>query len=580
MIPFADDFVVLHVTDPAKLDENDANMKLSLSEPCFSYYRKSQKRKEKHGEIEKKNVVIFTSRPNAVQKPHRKRKKPKRVKKEKSIPKLSKIREKTFLTNDLPKTKRQKLSYSVKEPILDLNQYFFQGYSVEDSKKNMKRFLKNMKNTYEKVQKWYLAGNFHATYTEDCRKSLEDDLKELKNLSLGKKKKKKFFAKEFKKNMEKSIRNSFVNSKSSPRNVSQSPSSNKKFEYFEINFNEGTKTDEEKTFANEETISSTKYLLKEKEMNYEKQEVDTCSEITKKFECFEIYNDDMITSERMKNGKKEKLMCNSVESKSQKAKGIISLNKCDDRLEDNLDNKVLKKTSLKSKSVVSKQLNPVLPVNYCEHNTGITSKHNLALMSNKEIIENQTDGYKGMSLSTSDSLNTFNNQNCSLENIEEVDEEVEKQSSEEQLIPPVREDIEIEDFIISKPDTTNLLSKDGNGLDLLFPKTKRISETLTSADSITAVQLNFTTNSVVDLKCSRNVCQESTRMLQKRLRKGSKLPPIKLANEEKKENSMISLIELWKNKRDTSENEKLIKMKSNLPNGKLAPLSNKNSFQM
>lgn len=167
----------------------------------------------------------------------------------------------------------------------------------------------------------------------------------------------------------------------------------------------------------------------------------------------------------------------------------------------------------------------------------------------------------------------------SLENIEEAEGE--------DSIKPFREEIEIEDFIVSKPDRDEILSGDGKGLEVLFPKPKKISGLVGKSESSTAVRLGFVLDSVYDLKSKKENVKEprSDRIFKKRPRNGMILPEIVETRKEKgdKKNSIMSLVQIWKNKKEIAGNDCGDVIKTGIPapkNLKLAPLDTRNPYQM
>lgn len=573
-------------------------MKLSMSEPCFPYSGEIHKPKQKSFEYKKIDLVIFTAPASTIQKPHRKRKNQRKIKKHKSIPKFLKIREKTFLTNDLPKAKRRK--------IVDLEtennpnsensiENIFDEHSREELKQKKKKFIEILKNRSGKVCKWYLANDFHMKFMEEFAKSLEEDLKNFRNISRGKKKQKKSYVKEYKREKLKEMKDRMVVNKSLEERSVQSSSevnSKKKFEYFEIKLDDDFKGDEE-TETSSKVIQS--FTSPKSDPNRSKGTVEFQSKDNKlkKFECFEVANEYIRKAECEKiTQEKSKIeMFNeahifhktifapntTADDVSKKKNQVVSANQFRTSTPKNTLNEV-------------ERFNSASPIFKCgvQHSGTEIDKNDLHFYSNEvEIKKNRPhkiDSIVNLEPTTVDSFNVCSNQNSSLENIEEVDEDEEKSTEERK--GSRGSDIEIEDFILSKPNTQKLLLKKENCLDQLFPKTRKISETITSGDSATAVQLGYTANSVYDLKSNeeKNISERiNSRILKKRLKKGSHLPQIqmiKVKNEEKKENSMLSLIELWKSKRGNLEGEKAYKLKTTLVNGKLASLSNKNSFQM
>ncbi|KAK6629602.1 hypothetical protein RUM43_003419 [Polyplax serrata] len=645
-----DDFIVLHVTDPAKLDENDAAMKLSISEPCFPYSGDLAKSKDRRTA----DVVIFTARQNGIKKYEKRRKLLKKKKQNREIPKMSTIREKTFLANDLPKEKRPRLEETKVKNSHDLTEFienFFVMFPrhgnkyTETWKAKKKMFVENLKKNEvfgnAKVYKWHVSKDYHFRYLEDFRKSLEEDLMELKNLADGKKKRRKSYVKEFKRQKLKEKKCQKTKGNLSDENEVKSKtdsSPNKKYDYIEISLDDVIEVDDtpktskkkykSKIMESKTQESTSQNVDKEPEKSNEQlsvreiveepigkhldQEGDGMEQQNldvsglddfKKFKTFEISNEttkfvkgksirmEIPVSKPHRKAKQEALNDASLETLDRFKSNVVDNFQATNRTSTPIKNLSDPEEHLESVSPILETFESADNVAHKEEPLGKIKDVDL-----KKIRPLAAEDFGNLSRRESREAMTaetqsFNNQNSSLENIEEVDEEEEKNVSDTMSQKDVRSDIEIEDFIKSKPDAKRILSKEDNCLDGLFPKPRKIIGTFTADESVTAVKLDYTANSVYDLKSKeeRNLkefCQlsnGSTRILQRRLKKGSRLPHIAVRNEEKKENSMISLIEMWKTKRGNSDiacND-AYKTKGQLPKiGKLTPLSNKNSFQI
>lgn len=473
---FSDDFIVLHEADPDKLTENETQMKLSVSEPCFSpsYIENTA---VEMANPPKLDIVVFTASPKVQHPPPRKKRS--KTSEMKPSPRIYQVREKTFLAHGNPKIKRRKLC----EP--------------ESPEKNPR----------EKIKDWQIAANLHLKRYDDAEKEIDQELCELKKIE----------------------HTSAVNNCKS--NVESSPTKFQKYEFFEV-------------------------ILPEKSKKKTKKGGNGTPQ---KYKVFEISTDELkslksrspcpINKKQAQEIRTEKISAELSEKTS---------NKCEHRASDpsQLDEVKVAKIELIYSDEESEEVR--------------RKKQNLLVESGviETELKSAQETYRQMDQKENDFQLDLNQDN-SLERIRESDEE------------SYRRNIEVEDFIITKPDSKNFSAKDEKCLESLFPKPREISSSVTNSNSTTAVKQSFVVDTVFDLRLPQFGAVNPPRILKKRFQKDEFLPEISSVRScrDKSENSMKSLVDIWKAKQENFGN--CVEVKATIPKSRrLTPLQHKNPMQM
>lgn len=423
---------MLHVAELQTFTDADSNMKLSVSEPCFAtnYPETGAVLRAMKGNSD---IFVFDTPPKYSKKRTlpRKRNKVSRAKKVKELPRLLAIREKTFLADDSPRMKRQKVEE--KDPdrrskIANIKDYFF-GH-VSKIRDEHREFLTTNKENFESQKK-----------------------------------------------------------SRSPADKPADKGRVKKFEYFEID---------------KETL-------------------------------FDVTAEKSTGSSRRKHPQSG----GSAKSKDGQKASCKSKSKC--------GNDTVKKFTICYSDEEFELLRQKKEEGLHRQKPKESLDIDLAEITDEPDLPSARTGARAEGTAASRSKSPETVKAKPLDNIME---EEEHQGSTERSI-------EIEDFIVKRPNKSSIMKKGNACLEELFPKPPEMVP-LQATASTTAVPLTYVMNSLYDLKDEENV---RGRALKKRAEKGAAILPeiASIKRKERKENSMSSLVQIWKDRKQMIQNGTLYK---------------------